>query len=111
MCFLSIVMINRNPACRTVGQNGCPIDLGTRELFSFSCPAVGREIKKWHLCQRQIIGAAVFNGEAQVIGSIESLDEASYDLKFALHASCWKEEIETKIKAKDPKVRKTYVNA
>jgi len=49
---------------------------------------MGREIKKWHARQRQILGAAIFNGEAQVIGSIESLDEESYDLKFALHASC-----------------------
>lgn len=101
--FFCIVM-NRNPTCQPIGQDGNPVDLGTRELFSFSCPAVGREIKGWRPRERQIIGAAVFNGKAQMIGSIESLDEAAYDLKFALHASCWKEEIETKIKAIDPKV-------
>lgn len=96
-----------SPSCKAEGLRLKLVPESERK-FALSCPAVIRPemvIKEQlEVAKRQIIGAAVFDLEGSLIGTITSLDELTYDLKFAQQACHWVDELEAELKAKDEKI-------
>lgn len=60
--------------------------------------------EEMELSKRQIPGAAVFDFEGLLTGTISSLDKMAYDLKFAQQVCHWVGKLEDELKAKDKKV-------
>lgn len=89
ICLLTLSSYS-NPNCRAVdrlGNHAC----GTQNKFAMSCHVAGPrripdpdkdEIKEPEDMTR-LVGAAVFNMDGLVIGTIDCADPCSNDLKFA----------------------------
>lgn len=56
------------------------------------------------------MGAAVFDMKGLVIGTVEWVDDHSYDIKFAVKASCFLNNLEHLLKAIDEKVTCSFQN-
>jgi hypothetical protein len=88
--------------------DGDPVDQ-TESTFAFSCPVPGRNEnpRGWTEPKEfaQVIGAAVFNMDGLVIGTIDTTDPRSDGTKFALKSSFFLNELETILNSMDKTVR------
>uniref|UniRef100_A0ACD5VYP6 Uncharacterized protein n=1 Tax=Avena sativa TaxID=4498 RepID=A0ACD5VYP6_AVESA len=69
------------PDCRAVRRNGTTV-VGSEKLFAMSCPLSGPTVPKDTKGLR-LVGAAVFNMNGLVIGTVDHVDPASPDIKYA----------------------------
>ncbi|KAJ1271374.1 hypothetical protein BS78_06G123600 [Paspalum vaginatum] len=86
-----------SPSCKVMDERMRKVIPESENIFAFTCPAVSLRPKE--KCSQQVIGAAVFDLDGLVIGTINSLG-APYDLKLAKQACHWIDGLVALLKAK-----------
>lgn len=82
-----------SPSCKAIARATLKVAPGSEKKFAICCPA-----------NKEILGAGIFDLEGLLIGTVSSLDDDAYNLKFAQQSCHWVDELEAELQAKDVKV-------
>ncbi|KAM3346690.1 hypothetical protein ACQJBY_020955 [Aegilops geniculata] len=94
---------NRN--CEAVARSNTAIVRGSKNLFAISCPAAGPKTRGQSNGEDlQLVGAAVFDMNGLVIGSVDHVDLHAFDIKYAMKTSSFLNDLERLLKDMDDKI-------
>ncbi|XP_015694022.1 uncharacterized protein LOC107304449 [Oryza brachyantha] len=81
-----------SPSCKSKDPQSGEVILGSEHRFALSCAAAN------------IIGAAVFDFNCLLVGTVSEFDDVSYDLNYALQSCHWVKQLEESLKAVNSKI-------
>ncbi|KAF7027720.1 hypothetical protein CFC21_039742 [Triticum aestivum] len=86
------------PNCKAVRPDGT-IVFGSQNLFAMSCPVAGPTVKgEPNGEDLQLVGAAVFDMDGLVIGTVDRVDMSAFDIKYAIKTSSFLNDLERLLK-------------
>ncbi|XBI15530.1 hypothetical protein VPH35_057936 [Triticum aestivum] len=92
------------PNCEAVRPDGT-IVYGSQNLFVMSCPMGGPKVKgEPNGEDLQLVGAAVFDMDGLVIGTVDRVDMSAFDIKYAIKTSSFLNDLESLLKDIDDTV-------
>uniref|UniRef100_A0A8R7TR59 Uncharacterized protein n=1 Tax=Triticum urartu TaxID=4572 RepID=A0A8R7TR59_TRIUA len=91
-----------NPNCEAVTRSNTAIVRGSKNLFAMSCPAAGPKTRGQSNGEDlQLVGAAVFDMDGLVIGSVDRVDLRAFDIKYSMKTSSFLNNLECLLKDMD----------